>query len=81
MIRSPKTSGAASYIFLRFERAHIGRDYGMGTALRMGPAYFPSLLGALLLLVGAISVIRSFFVRRTPIGDFALKGSASWSAR
>jgi hypothetical protein len=46
----------------------------MGTALRMGPAYFPSLLGALLLLIGAIALIRSFFATGSPIGGFALKG-------
>jgi hypothetical protein len=51
----------------------IARDYDMGTALRMGPAYFPTILGALLVFIGAISVIRSFFVRDAPIGEFALK--------
>jgi len=61
------------YIFFGSTALLVGRDYGMGTALRMGPAYFPSLLGALLILIGAISVIRSFFVQGTPIGDFALK--------
>jgi hypothetical protein len=51
----------------------VGRDYNMGTALKMGPAYFPSLLGALLILIGAISLIRSFLIQGTPIGAFALK--------
>lgn len=37
----------------------IGRDYEMGTATRMGPAYFPSVLGGLLLLIGVISIARS----------------------
>ena len=45
----------------------------MGTALKMGPAYFPSVIGTLLILLGAISVIRSFFIEGRPIGDFALK--------
>jgi hypothetical protein len=30
----------------------IARDYPFGTALRMGPGYFPVLLGALLILFG-----------------------------
>lgn len=30
----------------------IGRDYPFGTALRMGPGYFPSVLGGLLILGG-----------------------------
>ena len=46
----------------------------MGTAVKMGPAYFPTILGALLVLIGTISVIRSFVVSGTPIGAFAFKG-------
>jgi putative tricarboxylic transport membrane protein len=74
VIRSTKDfwSGVL-YIFFGTGALLVGRDYAMGTALRMGPAYFPSLLGALLILIGAISVIRSFFVQGTPIGAFALK--------
>jgi hypothetical protein len=30
----------------------VARDYPMGTALRMGPGYFPAALGALLILFG-----------------------------
>ena len=60
MIRSSKEfwSGLL-YIFFGSGTLLIGRDYGMGTALRMGPAYFPFLLGALLILIGVISTIRS----------------------
>ena len=38
----------------------------MGTALKMGPAYFPTVLGALLSVIGVISVIRSFLARASP---------------
>jgi len=74
MIRNTKDfwSGVL-YIFFGSSALLVGRDYGMGTSLKMGPAYFPSLLGALLILIGAISVIRSFFIQGTPIGVFALK--------
>jgi hypothetical protein len=61
------------YIAFGLSAIVIARDYDMGTALRMGPAYFPTILGALLMLIGAISVMRSFFVRDAPIGGFALK--------
>lgn len=68
MIRSPKDfwSGAI-YILFGSIALLVGRDYGMGTALRMGPAYFPSLLSGLLILVGAISVLRSFWIAGTRI--------------
>ena len=62
------------YIVFGASAVLLGRDYGMGTALKMGPAYFPTLLGGLLVLVGAISILRSFIVRGTPIGGFTLKG-------
>ena len=52
----------------------IGRDYTMGTAGRMGPAYFPTVLGGLLSLIGLAAVVRSFFREAgEPIGKFAVK--------
>ena len=35
-------------------------NYPMGTAVRMGPAYFPTWLGGLMALLGAIVFFRSF---------------------
>jgi len=52
----------------------VGRDYPMGTAFRMGPAFFPIVLGGLLLAIGTISLIRSFMVTGAPIGRFAIQG-------
>jgi len=37
-------------------------NYQMGTAVRMGPAYFPVLLGGLLVVLGAIVLMGSFVV-------------------
>ena len=37
-------------------------NYPMGTAVRMGPAYFPSILGALLAVLGMILLFRAYFV-------------------
>jgi len=75
MIRSAKDfwSGLI-YICLGSSAMIIARDYSMGTAVRMGPAYFPTLLGGLLIFIGTISVIRSFVVTATTIGAFAFKG-------
>ncbi|HEY3166035.1 MAG TPA: tripartite tricarboxylate transporter TctB family protein, partial [Candidatus Binatia bacterium] len=75
MIRSSKDFWSGFiYIFFGSSAILIAREYGMGTALRMGAAYFPTLLGGLLVVIGAISVIRSFIVPGTPIGSFAFKG-------
>jgi hypothetical protein len=62
------------YIFFGASAIFIATDYGMGTALRMGPAYFPTVLGALLTFIGAIALVRAFIVPGTPIGGFAVKG-------
>jgi len=77
MIRSTKDfwSGLI-YICLGTGAMLIARDYSMGTAVKMGPAYFPTILGGLLVLIGSISVIRSFVTSGTPITAFSLKGLA-----
>ena len=62
------------YVFFGASAFFIARDYGMGTGIKMGPAYFPTILGGLLAAIGAIAVIRSFIVPGTPIGAFAFKG-------
>lgn len=62
------------YIFFGASAVIIGRDYPMGTAFRMGPAYFPTILGGLLAFIGIIALIRSFLIEDTPIGAFAFKG-------
>ncbi|MBI4189450.1 MAG: tripartite tricarboxylate transporter TctB family protein [Betaproteobacteria bacterium] len=42
--------------------AIFSQNYPMGSAVRMGPAYFPSVLGALLVVLGLIVFGRSFFL-------------------
>lgn len=67
---------AAGIIYIAFGVAalFIGQDYSMGTGSRMGPGYFPSVLGGLLAVFGASSVIRSFLQPGEPIGAIAWKG-------
>lgn len=38
--------------------AFVARNYDMGTAARMGPAYFPTVLGGLLAVIGAFVAFR-----------------------
>jgi hypothetical protein len=54
----------------------IARDYSFGTASRMGPGYFPSVLAGLLMFFGALALLRG--LRRTgePLGHFAWKQTA-----
>ncbi|HWR59278.1 MAG TPA: tripartite tricarboxylate transporter TctB family protein, partial [Thermodesulfovibrionales bacterium] len=45
----------------------IARDYKMGTALKMGPAYFPTVISVFLITVGIISIVRSFIKQGSPV--------------
>src|SRR5262245_28159247 len=51
----------------------IGREYGLGTALRIGPAYFPTVLGGLLTVIGVISLVRSFLTPGELVGNLGLR--------
>jgi hypothetical protein len=45
-------------------------NYQMGTAVRMGPGYFPTVLGGLLAVLGAIVFFQSFATEGTPVPPF-----------
>ena len=47
--------------------------YQVGTAVRMGPAYFPILLGGLLAILGAMVFIGSFALEGPPVPAFAFR--------
>ncbi|MDB5748873.1 MAG: small permease of tripartite tricarboxylate transporter [Massilia sp.] len=64
------------FLFFGLAAVLVGRDYSMGTAGRMGPAYFPTVLGALLSIVGLIGVVRSFLRPGEAIGKFHIKNLA-----
>ena len=69
VIRSPKDfwSGAI-FVAVGVAAIGFGRDHPMGTAMRMGPAYFPTMLGGLLTLIGLAAVIRSLVRPGEPVG-------------
>ncbi|GIZ53008.1 tripartite tricarboxylate transporter TctB family protein [Noviherbaspirillum aridicola] len=74
LIRNPKDFWSG-VIFIVFGLAaiFIGRDYSMGSAGRMGPAYFPTVLGGILAVIGAVAVLRSLVTRAEGTGKFAIK--------
>jgi len=76
-IRSAKDLGAG-LLYAGFGLAAIAmaRGYGMGSASRMGPGYFPTVLGALLLVIGIACLVRSFFSDGEPIGAISWKAAA-----
>lgn len=73
-IRHPKDFWTGIiFLFFGLAAVIIGQDYEMGTAGRMGPAYFPTVLGGILSIIGAIGVIRSFLRPGEAIGRFHIK--------
>ena len=59
VIRSPKDFWAGLlFIGLGILAISVGSRYALGTAARMGPGYFPRILGILLVVLGAIISMR-----------------------
>ncbi len=75
LIRNPKDfwSGVL-FLVLGLGFLIIGQDYSFGTARRMGPAFFPTLLAAILCIIGVAVILRGVIGRGEPITGFALKG-------
>ncbi|WP_430398302.1 tripartite tricarboxylate transporter TctB family protein [Ferrovibrio sp.] len=75
LIRNPKDfwSGAL-FLALGLGFLIIGQDYSFGTARRMGPAFFPTVLAAILCVIGVAVIVRGLLTRGEPITGFALKG-------
>jgi Tripartite tricarboxylate transporter TctB family len=65
----------AGLLFVVFGAAAvlIGRHYPLGSASRMGPGYFPVLVGALLVLVGVVVTVRALVAHPDRIGRIAVK--------
>lgn len=73
-IRSPKDfwSGVI-YVAAALFGLIVGSDYSMGRAGQMGPGYFPIILSSLLLMFGAVTLIRAFIVPGESVTQFAFK--------
>jgi len=71
-IRSQKDfASGLMFILVGLGFSFVARGYSMGTAAKMGPGYFPFLLGLVLALLGAI----------VTIGALSSKGEADQLAR
>lgn len=65
----------AGLLFVAFGVAAmlLAANYPAGEVRRMGPGYFPMLLGALLTALGALISLRALWLRGVPIGRLALR--------
>jgi hypothetical protein len=68
VVRSPKDFVAGLlFIATGVAAIAIAANYTLGTAARMGPGYFPRVLGILLILIGAILALRSLRLSGAPL--------------
>jgi hypothetical protein len=67
-IRAPKDFWAG-LMFIAFGIGFliVAQNYAMGTAVRMGPAYFPTVLGGILALIGLAIFVESFIAKGEPV--------------
>jgi len=74
-IKSPKDfwAGLMFIGFGLFAAVWAAAHYQMGTAVRMGPAYFPTVLGGLLAVLGLIVLFGSFAMEGPKVPSFALR--------
>ena len=68
----------AGCLFVLFGLAFLvlAQNYQLGSARRMGPAYFPVVLSLILIAIGLITMTRALLVAGPPIRDFAAKSLA-----
>lgn len=76
-IRHPKDfwSGLI-FLALAVTFGWIAQGYPMGRAIKMGPGYFPTVLAAILGLIGLITLVRSFVLEGEGVGQWAWRGGA-----
>jgi hypothetical protein len=71
-IRNPKDFWTgAIFMAIGTVAVVVARDYPLGTTFKMGPGYFPTVLGALLALVGLVAALRGLLRPGAEVGAFA----------
>src|SRR5690242_21755229 len=69
--RNPKDFFAgALFIAIGIATILLSTRYTLGSAARMGPGYFPRILGILLIVLGGILVVRSYRIAGTRFAAF-----------
>ena len=73
-VKSPQDFGAAIlFLAIGIAGIYFGRDLAFGTASRMGPGYFPTMLSGIIVLIGAIVGLQSLVVEGPPIEPIRLR--------
>jgi predicted MFS family arabinose efflux permease len=73
LLRNPDILSALMFIGVGGIGMYIARDYPFGSALRMGPGYFPTVLGGMLVVFGIYCLVKGLKVQD--------KVKRTWSVR
>ncbi|ULJ75720.1 tripartite tricarboxylate transporter TctB family protein [Rhizobium gallicum] len=74
-IRGEKDLGiGAIYLALGLVGFIVARDYSFGTAGRMGPGYFPTVISSLLIVFGIATIGKGLLRDGQPLGSINWKG-------
>jgi putative tricarboxylic transport membrane protein len=73
-VKSPQDLGAAVvFLVIGLAGIYFGRELAFGTASRMGPGYFPTLLSWLIIAIGLVVGFRGITVEGPPIERVQLR--------
>lgn len=72
-ITSKDFLAGALYLVVGAVTLYIGAEYSVGVAGRMGPGYFPKVIGYALIALGVISAIRAAFSDSGQFGGIAFR--------
>lgn len=61
------------FIIIGLSAVFIARDYPVGSALRMGPGYFPVALGGILFLMGLYVMVQGLMKKEKVNGNWSLR--------
>ena len=73
ILRNKDFWGGVMLIAIGIAAAVMARDYPFGTALRMGPGYFPTVLGGVLALFGLYLLVRSLRSSDVIAGSWSIR--------
>ena len=74
VIRSPKDFLAGlMFIVIGLIAVFIARDYSFGSAVKMGPGYFPTILGGLLAAIGVACIVESLRAKGAALEKIVFK--------
>lgn len=72
LVKAPKdVASGLLFIIIGAGGLWLGKDYPMGTPVRLGTGVFPALLCWGLVIIGAIVLLQGMLVRGEPIGSWA----------